>query len=149
MTCVNVWQTLEIIWDLKSNQLQCYWWKSTNLNDSFHFCYRSWSLDTRYATKKQSYKGSPAATWTNQKPGWVKIQWKMKLIKVTSITVVPPGGEHQLTGGAEQLLVPEERNTANATFPLFWKELFVAEKTIFEVRLWTHKSQWQNVNDIV
>ena len=42
---------------------------------------------------------------------------------------VPPGGEHQLTGGAEQLLVPEERNTANATFSIVWKEFFfVAEK---------------------
>ena len=74
----------------------------------------------------------------------------MKLIKVTSITVVPPGGEHQLTGGAEQLLVPEERNTANATFSIVLKGTFCSrKKTMFGVRLWTHKSQWQNVNDIV
>ena len=79
-------------------------------------------LGYQICNKKQSYKGSPAATWINQKPGWVKIQWKMKLIKVTSITVVPLGGEHQLTGGAEQLLVPEERNTANATFSIGLKD---------------------------
>ena len=36
--------------------------------------------------------------------------------------VVPPGGEHQLTGGAEQLLAPEERNTANATFSIVLKD---------------------------
>ena len=43
---------------------------------------------------------------------------------------VPPGGEHQLTGGAEQLLVPEERNTANATFSIVLKGTFCSRKKL-------------------